>query len=365
MFDNSAVNAGRQVALDYAKAIAIICMVICHTVLYLSVGFNEDMAFRFADNVLGGPTVAPLLMVCMGIGICYSRRTSPHYLFKRGIKFLLGGYLLNLARGGGFALLGGLLLGWSPAENGIGVDLAELSFYANMIVDIFQFAGCALLFFSLVVWLNINKWVLLAIGIVMHLVGNQFESLDFGNPYVTALAGVVWPTGVKTDVMCVSCFPFVLWAIYPIFGYVYGKILLRVTDVDRFYRYMLPNVGAVSIVYIMIISVMGPHPFSETYYWHSLVNVFFYLSLVMFMISACHVFSAYMPRLVTPAVHCFSHNLTRIYCVSWCLVIWVSLPYQIFVDEKGTCPVYSYVVGIAIFVASWYLQRQSRRLGWF
>lgn len=50
LFADTVVNAGRQQALDYAKGFALICMVLCHTVIYYADG-HTDGAFVFEPAV--------------------------------------------------------------------------------------------------------------------------------------------------------------------------------------------------------------------------------------------------------------------------------------------------------------------------
>jgi len=365
MFSNQPSNSGRQYALDYAKALAVACMVICHTIMYMSSGYSNETMFFFADEVLGGPTVAPLFMVCLGVGICYSKRTTPIYLFKRGLILLGGGYLLNVARGGALAIVAGLLLGWSPEENGLGLDLAELSFFSNMIVDILQFAGMAFLFFSLALKIKMSNWILAICAVLFHIIGHCCEGLDLGNAYLTALAGLIFPTGPKADADCVACFPFLLWAIYPIVGYLFGQLLLRLCNLNRFYSYCLIASGIISATYILLICILGPHPFSDGYYWHTLPNAFFYLVLDLFVVSVFHHVGPKLPDSACRYLRYLSRNVTRIYCVSWCLIIWISQLYKLSIDENGIPSIYSYIVGFMILVASCFVEKYSRDKGRF
>lgn len=362
MFSQTPVNTGRQFALDYAKGLAIIFMIICHTIMHISMGYRGTVAFNIGNSILGGPSTAPYFMICLGVGIVYSQRTSPLYLFKRGLKLLFGAYLLNLCRGGLTIFLLGALLGWSPEENGLDLDLGEECFYANMIVDILQFAGMAFLFFSLALWLKLKNWMLLALALVFQVISHFFEGYRAENEYVTALLGLIIPSGSIEEEDCLSCFPFLVWAIYPVVGYWFGQILQRVTDLNRFYRIIFWPTLVLSLIFIAILIIKGKMmPFSNAYYWHNLIEVFFYLCIDFCILAAFHLYSANLPQILFKPLTPFSRDITRMYCVSWCIIIHLRMVIQLVYDERGLAPIYTYILSVLVIVASYYIQKKFKK----
>lgn len=352
-------NTGRQLALDYARGFAVICMVLCHAVMHLGIGYDEDPLYFFADEILGGPSVAPLFMICLGISLCYSRHTSPLYLLKRGIKYLLGAYLLSFLRGGLLAIMGGMATGWD--NNEVGVDYADMALKANMIVDILQFAGVMFLFLALALKLKLNNWMMLAAGILFQLVGHCFEAYDAGNGYATALWGLLIPSGDVDPDICLSCFPFTLWAIYPIIGYIFGQYLRRISDLDFFYKRAFIASGALTLLYFIILFIWGNRPFSPSYYWHTLPEAFFYLALDLFIISAFHLLIPRMPHFLHTIFVNYSYDITRVYCVSWCLILWIRIPIQVNYDMRGIEPLHAYPIAFVILIASFFIQKWAKR----
>ena len=359
LIGNTEVNTGRQLALDYARGLAVICMILCHTVLHLSTGYADHPLFRFGDEALGGPTTAPLFMICLGIGLCYSRNTTPGYLLRRGIRLLLGGYLLNLCRGGLFLLIAGLAFDWKI--EGVDADLPAFTLYACMIGDILMFAGITFMFFALVVRLRVSNWLLAVLAIVFQLVGHLFEQYDAGNAIVTSLWGLIIPSGAKDYEDCMACFPFLLWALYPIFGYLFGQKLRRVTDLDVFYRRIFLVTAPITVFYAVLNVVYGIRPFSDEYYWHTLGDAFFFLALDLMIISGFHLLIPYMPGWVHTPLCNLSHDITRVYCVSWCLILWVGIPLLALTDMEGIHPAWAYLPGVLFVYASYYLQKRFRR----
>ena len=140
IFSDSIINTGRQRELDFVKGIAIIAMVICHTVLYMA-EVPGHLGYVVANDVLGGPMAAPMFMICMGIGLCFSHRNTPLEIVRRGVWLFLLGYILNFSRSSlpfavGYAL-------------GMGELLSENLVAGLMLVDILQFAGLALIFIGI------------------------------------------------------------------------------------------------------------------------------------------------------------------------------------------------------------------------
>ena len=97
IFSSKAVNTERQSELDFVKGIAIITMIICHTVGIMG-EIPDHVGYIVADEILGGPMAAPMFMLCMGIGINFSRRNTPLSLFRRGASIFLLAYILNFTR---------------------------------------------------------------------------------------------------------------------------------------------------------------------------------------------------------------------------------------------------------------------------
>ena len=93
VFNREKVNTGRQYNLDLLKTLAIVAMIICHTVTILSgarTDYESEFGYWFADVFLGSYlAVAHAFMFCMGVGFVYSRNKEPKVLLVRGIKIYI------------------------------------------------------------------------------------------------------------------------------------------------------------------------------------------------------------------------------------------------------------------------------------
>ena len=131
------INTGRQYHIDMLKAVSIVSMILCHTVMLMATyrtGYKTEAGYLLGDAVFGCYVgVAHAFMFSMGIGFVFSRRSTAADLLKRGIILYLCGYLLNFFRFGIYDLF-----------RGSGLTSAEFinSMYFQ---DIFQFAGLAMI----------------------------------------------------------------------------------------------------------------------------------------------------------------------------------------------------------------------------
>ena len=84
--DHEVVNTNRQYNLDLLKALSIVAMVLCHTVMRLAAhrtGYEKEWGYLFGDAVLGCYVgVAHAFMFAMGVGFVFSKKATPGTLSK-------------------------------------------------------------------------------------------------------------------------------------------------------------------------------------------------------------------------------------------------------------------------------------------
>ena len=159
LFGQDEVNTGRQVNLDLAKDIAIVFMILSHMLEYSQTGVAKGLPY--AITFIGAhPFGAPVFMLCMGIGVTYSRhRNDPAALCRRGVRLFLAAYALHLVRALGVLAAGaatgrpGAMAGWALGE--------------ALIIDILQFAGLSCLLLGLLLRLRIPYPAILAAAVAM------------------------------------------------------------------------------------------------------------------------------------------------------------------------------------------------------
>ncbi len=203
-FAKENVNKGRQPEIDCLKAFCIVCMILLHT--------YEDLATEPA-----GALYAFLDLICMGIGMRYSRNQTPKNYALRGFEILTVGQLLNLARNA----LPNLIAWWIKGEQ---------FFIANSLLviqaDILSFAGIAFMLLALLKQLRVPDAAILLLGLAMNLIGlplyNAMKSPS--NFLLSQLLGYF----VLTDAE--SYFPLCAYFFFVAFGYFIGGMYPRIAD---------------------------------------------------------------------------------------------------------------------------------------
>lgn len=299
-FSREIVNTSRQLEIDLAKGFAIIFMVWSH--VYIEFGiFYDTLTEDFAYRVLAGPLAAPIFMICMGVGICYSHSHTPRGLAIRGVKLLAIGALLVVTRDVIPTLL------WLPfdADNYVTV-LDLLEFF--LAVDILQFAGLSFLFIA---FAEKKKWgngKLLIFGILASLLGTVLRDRGTGIPLVDMVLGFIWGT-CKT-----TMFPFLNWIIFPIVGVVFGQMLCRCKDKKTFYKLISPGALAISAVYIGITFWFELSLYYDYYFLHTLDAIMIVLLFVGLM-GQNYWMASLVPKCKFTFLRRLSRNITPIFCI--------------------------------------------------
>ncbi|MBR1482229.1 MAG: DUF1624 domain-containing protein, partial [Ruminococcus sp.] len=193
----------RRFELDLLKALAIISMIFCHAVSRLGIhnaGYENEFLFFLGDEILGNYLcVAHAFMFAMGVGIVYSRKSTPKKLILRGVKLYLLGYLLNFLRYGMYNLAEGIFSG----------DFRSDILRAFLGMDILHLAGLALIFTGVMKILKLREVPVLAIAGVLSAIGAVIPVIDTGNEVGNWLIGHFVSTNSET-----CCFVFFNWYVF-------------------------------------------------------------------------------------------------------------------------------------------------------
>lgn len=207
-------NTGRQPEVDILKAFCIGWMIMLHTQECLAE--TETLLFTISDYACT-LTGAAAFMICMGLGMRYSRHQSPREGLKRGLELLTVGQLLNLCRNA----LPNLIAWWVSGEQ---------FFIANSLLviqaDILSFAGLAFLLLAGLKALRIPDGGVLGLGIVLNLASALLYSVmkPPENYLLSQLMGYFVVTNAE------SYFPLCCYFVFVAFGYWLGGIYLRIAE---------------------------------------------------------------------------------------------------------------------------------------
>lgn len=345
-------QTGRQVELDLLKALAIISMILCHCVIRLGLhqpGDEQDVRYWIGDYFFGDyMAVAHAFMFAMGVGIVYSRKSSPADLIRRGIRLYVLGFVLNFFRYGIYALIDGLIEGEFMAE----------TVYALIVQDILHFAGLALIATGLFKRLKLKEKHIFIIGVILSAIGGPL-AFAVQESYV---ANYLLGHFITTTEEC-SCFVFFNWYFFVGAGLLFGAILRRTEDRDRLYGRLLCAAGPVMLLYIVLSAAVGPLFLTKNgwYYAVSLPEAAGLLSIDLTLLGAFHFLLKKADVSRFSVFITMSRNVKQIYCIHWCILGFVD---SIFCYLLGVVFPWAviYLFGIVLTVlAPWIAKRWTER----
>ena len=317
IFSKERINTGRQNEIDALKAFSIIMMIITHCIEDLYANYSENVIAVIINDYLAQSVGASGFMICMGIGIVYSRNAKPMDYAKRGITLLMVGQLLNLFRYGLPFILGYVISG-DP--------VLKISSYLVFSGDILQFAG--LFFFAMALFkkLNLKSWHILIIAVILNVIANYLlYGMHFNNNYaLDQLFGLFIVTPAE------SYFPLFHWLIYPAYGMVFGDILQHVKDKTRFYGVLIGPLAAVFAIYYYI-GICVEQPFFtvftkwQTFCGVGIFDAIMHLFCNTFMISLGYFLTMKLSTKQIQPIQFVSRNINRFYCIHTVLIYFLEV----------------------------------------
>ena len=310
------VNRGRQLDIDIAKAEMVLMLPFIHCIIECTSeeGLCGGIPYLF-DTIIGGPFSAPMYLFAMGMCFVYSHRQTPGLWFKRGIRLIGVFYLSNTCR-----FLIPYLIGYRIS--GDREHFLEPLFYRWLGNDVLLFAGLAIIVMGAFRYFKLSDKAMLGIVGVMTISATLIGDVDthsmFGNIFLGYIIGTDDATGYV-----ISDFPLLTWLIFPVAGYVFGKVHVRVRDKVAFYRIISPWAMLVPLIYFPIGIHFGWGMFGEgqNCYYHMMIwDVAVCLCLDLGMLGMWHLLSRYMSNHTKGFFYEVSNNITAIYCIHWVLV---------------------------------------------
>ena len=227
------VNRGRQPEIDCLKAFCIFFMILLHAYENCA---EEPAGFYNVLLVIEALTGAGAFMICMGVGMRYSRSQSTKDYLIRGFALLTVSQLLNLLRDS----LPCLIAWWCTGED---------YFIANSLLivqtDIMTFAGFAFLLMALLRRLRLSDGLILGLGFLMNIAAFTLSTVfrTTGNYLLDQLIGFF----VVTDAE--SYFPLCSYFVFVAFGYALGGLYPRIRDKDALSTRVLMICAPIAAVY--------------------------------------------------------------------------------------------------------------------
>ena len=258
--------------------------------------------------ILAGPFAAPMFMICMGIGICYSRNQDWQSLVKRGVRIVFMGYVLNIVRYVLPQCITTFLTGESRYMANWVSKLCE--------VDILQFAGLSFIAIGLARKFRLSNCLLTVIACILSITGCILKDVNTGAAIPDLLLGLFWKTQEH------AYFTFFHWFIFPVMGMILGDLLLRCRDKKKTYKKIIPVLLPIGVAAELTAIALGKGllgDFTE-YYYMTVVDVFFLVSLAIAWAGFLFLVYEKFPKGMIVAFQNMSKNINQIYCIHWGMI---------------------------------------------
>lgn len=311
LFSNQNVNSGRQIEWDFAKVFAIVLMICTHYFAFCSFG-NLDYGKVTEAMFILTQSSAPIFMFAMGVGMVYTRHSSPKEFIIRGIKLLCLGLIVNI------------MYFLSNYGAGVPLEYSSLSFIAN---DILQFAGFSFILMGIFKKFNLRTVQIFVISIGFSLVASYFTDFTFSNMYLNQFLGNFIETQGQN---IVSCFPLLNWFLVPTCGMIFGEDLIRCNDKDELYKRIIKPSGVLTLIMFIVGFITLEGMFSTTggtvpekleYLHASLPDVIILIIITLFVASAFYFLSKKSSPKLINFVERTSREITVIYIIQWALIL--------------------------------------------
>lgn len=345
----------RQYNLDLLKALAIVCMVLCHPVIMFAqnrVGYQDEFGHFFADIIIGSYLVAAHgFMFAMGVGMAYSRNNSPKALIHRGVKLFILAYVLNFVRFGMYYMTLDIING----------SITEMTLQPLFGPDILQFAGLAFIATGIFRKLEIKDSFILYIGLILSVIGTVTAfTVDTDHPVLNMIIGLFIFTVTPSHA---SSFCFLSWYLFVAVGILFGRILQEAPDKDAFYKRLMIASGIITAIYIAFTCFFGVFFLSlkRAFYVASPIEAAGLLSIDFFVLSLFYFLLKKVPVSKFRIPIEMSRNINSIYAIHWSII---GLTFFVFCFLLNMVfgYVFMYVYGIILLVVSFLLARFYKSL---
>ncbi len=316
LFYEQPLNTGRQQELDLARAVVIFFLAFIHITIECSTdeALCSGIPYLF-DTVIGGSFSAPMYMFVMGVGMFYTKRSTPRDHFLRGVKILGLSYVLNICR-----YLIPSLIGY--AITGETAKYIEPLLYKVLGNDILTFAGLAMMLMAALIAIRTPRWVMLILAFGTSGLGTLLNGIDvqndLGNIFLGYLIGTEDAAG-----NVLSDFPILNWMIFPLMGYLFGSVLVKVKDKKLFYLSFSPICAIFTVFYYIygISNEIGMFGEGQNCYYHMIFrDAIASLALVLGLIGIYYFLSLILPKWSMRLAGDISRNITSVYFIHWIFV---------------------------------------------
>ena len=248
------VNVGRQRELDLVKGFLMIMIVFIHSFQTIAGAEAAESSVHKIMFALFMPTGACLYLFTMGFGSAFTRHSQPKDMVKNGVKLLFYQGLSNLC----YAAIMTICFNIRNSITGEAAGSREL-YNANLysmltFVNIFFIAGMCYLVLAIYRKLNVKLSGYIISAVIVGIISPFTGLLVSDNPALNWILDMTF--GGKGE----TSFCFFPYLSYVFLGYVFGKVIRRVSENEKgnFYKKSGVVCGTVAVVWFICCIVLHP-----------------------------------------------------------------------------------------------------------
>lgn len=308
-----ALTAGRIQAIDAGRGLAVLLMVLVHTLwMYADHSTQTQSWLGTVVHVIGKGSAA--FLICMGVSLVMARNQSASYRALRGLFILTLGFMLNSLK---FVLpfAAGVMpeafvqaYGWQGP-----LSLAQYQ-YLLLTGDILQLAGISLLLLALAHPLLTKKRYILALGLMLAVCAKLFAGAQLG------IAGIDYLLRLLFSDSWQVYFPVFPWMSFILFGMFMGKLINEYGPGAR----ILARLPLLAVPLLIVGGTLCYADFAYHFgdFFHlGPGGVFYLLGINLLLLWAIHSLLK-KPTSVTRLLNYCSRRVTSLYIIQWTLICW-------------------------------------------
>jgi hypothetical protein len=302
-------------ALDAIRGVSVAFMIVVHTLaFYASVRLQTE---GVGDVVLQLGKLTAVFVVCMGMSTAFSRRRALRPALLRAAMLLAGGYALNVAKFLPPMLLQGGLPDTLLVDVGLHPgDPANLAFFL-FLGDILHMSALSLAVIALLRAAGARPWQVLALAAAVALASPALWGVRVGPPLTAYLCDLLF---CRTYAVFFPLFP---WLAYALLGMALGDLLVASPHPARtvFRRWAFVGVPLALAGYLVGLAV--PWAWKGADFYRSgpaAIASVAGVTLALFWIA--DVLWERLPGAATRTIAYLSRRVTRLYVVSWLIIVW-------------------------------------------
>lgn len=313
LLSDEAVNRGRQPEIDTLKAFCIVMMILLHAFEYIA-GFDTGQFFVYKAIHFSGSFIgAAAFMICMGIGVKYSRHQEIKDFFQRGFEILTVGQLLYLIDYG------------IPGILGFVFENDRISLANAMLVlqtDILTFAGLAFILLGILKKLKLSDGWILVTALLMNAFNYIQYHMGLPMPESFLLRQLI---GYFIDNDAETYFSLSVYFIFVAFGYYIGGIYPRIIDkkalCNRIFMFCVPP----WIIYYLVrvnglITFLPEFDSEEQYIFNFGPDAVMNCTGCLILLAVFCRLQSFIPEKLSRCIRFLSSNINQYYCISCVLV---------------------------------------------